>query len=178
MPVMPGRGDASQEQTDVMAFAELEPVADAFRNYFDADRAYRSATEMLVDKSDHLQLTVPEMTVLIGGMRALEANAAGTTHGVLTQRPEVLTNDFFLTLLDRNVQWRETDDSNLFKGFVGDAQEAAYSATTVDLIFGAHPELRAVAEVYAYQDGQERLVRDFVSAWTKVMNLDRFDVAI
>ena len=177
VPVTPGRGDATAQLTDVESFALLEPTADAFRNYYDASQAYRSAPEMLVDKAEQLQLTVPEMTALLGGLRGLSANTGSSQHGVLTQRPGALTNDFFLTLLDRSIQWRATPEGDVFEGVVAGSQDVAYTATTVDLVFGAHPELRAVAEVYAYEDGQQRLVKDFVSAWTKVMNLDRFDLA-
>ncbi len=177
VPVTPGRGDATVQQTDVESFALLEPTADAFRNYYDASEAYRSAPEMLVDKAEQLQLTVPEMTALLGGLRGLSANTGSSQHGVLTQRPGALTNDFFLTLLDRSIQWRATPEGDVFEGVMAGSQDAAYTATSVDLVFGAHPELRAVAEVYAYEDGQQRLVKDFVSAWTKVMNLDRFDLA-
>lgn len=177
VPVVPGRGDATQTQTDIPSFDLLQPSADAFRNHYDASRAYRSDVEMLIDKADQLQLTVSEMTALVGGMRALNANAGGNAHGVLTQRPGVLTTDFFVTLLDRSVQWHKTDEPNVFVGHVDGAQEAAYTATTVDMVFGAHPELRAVAETYAYDDAQQRFVADFISAWTKVMTLDRFDLS-
>lgn len=176
VPMQPGRGDATQAQTDTVSFDLLQPAADAFRNYYDSASAYRTDAEMLVDKADQLQLTVPEMTVLIGGMRALNANAGGHSHGVLTERPGVLTNDFFVNLFDRSVQWHKTDDANVFAGHMEGSDEPAYTATTVDLVFGAHPELRAVAEVYAYENAQQRFVEDFVSAWTKVMNLDRFDL--
>jgi catalase-peroxidase len=171
-----GRGDAVQEQTDVASFDLLQPTADAFRNFYDANRAYRSDTEMLVDKAEQLQLTVPEMTALIGGLRVLNVNAGGTDHGVLTQRPETLSNDFFVNLLDRSLQWTKTVDANVFAGRVDSSDEPVYTATTVDLVFGAHPELRAVAEVYAYDGAQQRFVQDFVAAWTKVMELDRFDL--
>ena len=175
--MVPGRGDATAAQTDVESFALLEPVADGFRNYYDANEAYRSAPEMLVDKAEQLQLTVPEMTALIGGLRVLNANTDASPHGVLTKRPGTLSNDFFLTLLDRSVQWRPTDDDNVFEGVIEGTDDVVYTATTLDLTLGAHPELRAVAEVYAFNDGLERLVQDFVGAWTKVMNLDRFDLA-
>ena len=176
VPFAPGRADASPEQTDVASFALLEPAADAFRNYFDAEEAYRSPTEMLVDKADQLRLTVPEMTVLVGGMRALDANWDGSRHGVLTDRAGALTNDFFVNLLDMATVWRKSDTEGLYEGVDRASGEVKYTATPVDLIFGSSSELRAVAEVYAYQDAQPQFVADFVSAWTKVMRLDRFDL--
>ncbi len=172
VPVNPGRGDASQDQTDVDSFNLLQPTADAFRNYYDSNSAYRASAEMLVDKADQLQLTVPQMTALLGGMRALDANAGGSAHGVLTQRPGELTNDFFVTLMDRSIQWSKTDRDGVFVGSSGD-QQASYTATEVDLLFGAHPELRAVAEIYAYDGALDRFVGDFVQAWTHVMELGR-----
>jgi catalase-peroxidase len=176
VPFVPGRGDATQAQTDAESFALLEPTADAFRNYFDADKSYRSPAEMLVDKADQLSLTVPEMTVLLGGLRALNANADGSSHGVLTDNPGTLTNDFFVNLLDMSTRWQQADTEGLYEGIDRDSGDVKYSATSVDLIFGANSELRAVAEVYAFDGADERFVEDFVDAWTKVMQLDRFDI--
>lgn len=176
VPFMPGRGDATQAQTDVESFELLKPSADAFRNYFDAEASYRSPTEMLVDKADQLSLTVPEMTVLLGGMRALDANTDGSEHGVFTDKPGTLSNDFFVNLLDMSTQWRKTDSEGLYEGVDHQTGNVKYTATPVDLIFGSNSELRAVAEVYAYDNSKERFVKDFVKAWTKVMQLDRFDV--
>lgn len=176
VPVILGRADATQAQTDVESFAMLEPKADAFRNYFNQQESYLSPTEMLVDKADQLNLTVPEMTVLIGGMRALAANTGGSKHGVLTDKPGVLTNDFFVNLLDMSTQWRKAKTDGLYEGFDSKTGEVKYTATSVDLIFGSNSELRAVAEVYAFDNSQERFVRDFIAAWVKVMQLDRFDL--
>jgi len=176
VPFVPGRGDASQAQTDVASFALLEPSADAFRNYFNADASYRSPTEMLVDRSDLLNLTVPEMTVLVGGMRVLNTNSDGSEHGVFTDRPGVLSNDFFVNLLDMSTQWRKTSTEGLYEGVMRGSGDVQYTATPVDLIFGSNSELRAIAEVYAYDDAEEQFVNDFVAAWTKVMRLDRFDL--
>jgi len=172
VPFSAGRGDASQADTDVASFALLEPSADAFRNYFDVTRAYRTPTEMLVDKADQLNLTVPEMTALVGGMRVLGGNAGGSKHGVFTETPGSLTNDYFVNLLDMDITWQKQSEG-VYGGFSGG--ELVYTATPVDLIFGSNSELRAVAEVYAYDNAQERFVVDFVKAWTKVMQLDRFD---
>ncbi len=176
VPFVAGRGDATQAQTDVASFALLEPKADAFRNYFDAAGSYRSPAEMLVDKADQLRLTVPEMTVLVGGMRALGANTSGTMHGVFTDRPGTLNNDFFVNLLDMATVWRKTDTEGMYEGVDRSSGNVKYTATPVDLIFGSNSELRAVAEAYAYDDAQARFVNDFVAAWTKVMQLDRFDL--
>ena len=176
VPFVAGRGDATQAQTDVKSFALLEPKADAFRNYFDADASYRSPAEMLVDRADQLNLTVPEMTVLIGGMRALDANADASKHGVFTDKPGALTNDFFVNLLDMNTQWRKSRQEGLYEGFERKTGKVKYSATPVDLIFGSNSELRAVAEVYAFDGAKERFVRDFVKAWVKVMQADRLDL--
>ena len=176
VPFAPGRGDATQAQTDVASFALLEPSADAFRNYFDASKAYRSPAEMLVDRSDQLNLTVPEMTVLIGGLRVLGANSGDSTHGVLTDKPGTLSNDFFVNLLDMSIQWRKSSDDALYEGVDRKSGKVMYTATPVDLIFGSNSELRAVAEAYAYHNAEERFVSDFVAAWTKVMQLDRFDL--
>jgi catalase-peroxidase len=176
VPFTPGRTDASQEQTDVESFAFLEPEADGFRNY--AKRRYTvSAEEMLLDRAQLLKLTAPEMTVLVGGMRVLGANHAGSAHGVFTERPETLSNDFFVNLLDYNVTWKATSDlSTDFEGRDRKTGEVKWTGTRVDLIFGSNSELRALAEVYASADGQTRFLRDFVAAWHKVMELDRFDL--
>jgi len=173
VPFIPGRGDATQEQTDVSSFELLKPTSDAFRNYHNQAMSYRSPLEMLVDKADQLQLTVPEMVVLIGGMRALGANAGGTPHGVFTKRSGVLTNDFFLNLLDNSLEWRKSKSEGLYEGVMRGTREVQFTATPVDLVFGSNSELRAVAEVYAYADSNEKFVRDFVQAWAKVMQLDR-----
>ena len=176
VPFTPGRADASQAQTDVASFALLEPRADAFRNYFDVEQSYRSPTEMLVDKADLLNLSVPEMTVLIGGMRSLDANVNGASHGVLTDKPGTLTNDFFVKLLDMSTRWQKAEEVGVYEGVDRESGKVEYTATSVDLIFGSNSELRAIAEVYAYNNSQERFVNDFVAAWTKVMQLDRFDL--
>jgi len=176
VPFTPGRTDATQEQTDVDSFAVLEPVADAFRNYI-CDDALARPEDLMVDKAQLLNLTAPEMTVLIGGMRALNANYDGSKHGVLTDRPETLTNDFFVNLLDMSTEWRAVDDKQyLFEGRDRKTGVSKWTATRVDLIFGAHAELRALAEVYACDDAAEKFVHDFIKAWDKVMNLDRFDL--
>ena len=176
VPFVPGRADTTQEKTDIQSFALLEPQADAFRNYFNAEKSYKSPVEMLVDKADQLKLTVPEMSVLIGGMRALDTNAGGTRHGVLTSSPAVLTNDFFVNLLDMSTKWQKTSEEDIYEGIDRETGEVNYTATSVDLIFGSNSELRAVAEVYAMDDSSEKFVQDFVKAWTKVMTLDRFDI--
>ncbi|MEQ8504172.1 MAG: catalase/peroxidase HPI [Rhodospirillales bacterium] len=177
VPFTPGRADASQQQTDVEAFEPLEPLADGFRNYQKQKYAV-SAEEMLIDKAQLLTLTVPEMTVLIGGMRALGANAGGTNHGMFTDRAGTLTNDFFVNLLDLGVTWKATsDDDDLFEGRDRATGDVKWTGTRVDLIFGSNSELRAIAEVYACDDAKAAFVEDFVEAWTKVMNLDRFDIA-
>jgi catalase-peroxidase len=174
VPFTPGRSDASQAQTDVQSFAVLKPTADGFRNYF-GDGNYRSPAEMLVEKADLLTLTAPEMTVLVGGMRALSANADGTAHGVFTDRPGTLSNDFFVNLLSMSTQWTKSSASaGLYEGHDRVTGELQWTATPVDLVFGSHAELRAIAEVYAENGGQEKFVADFVDAWTKVMMLDRF----
>ncbi len=176
LPFTPGRGDATQEQTDVNSFALLKPTADAFRNYFDVENSYRSPTEMLVDKADQLNLTVPEMTALVGGMRALGANSGASKHGILTDRPGTLTNDFFVNLLDMGTVWSKSDEEGVYTGSDRATGAAKYTATSVDLIFGSNSELRAVAEVYAFDGANEKFVNDFALAWTKVMMADRFDV--
>jgi len=172
----PGRADATQAQTDVQSFAVLEPTADGFRNYF-GDGNYRSPAEMLVEKANMLTLTVPEMTVLVGGMRALNANAEGAEHGVFTDQPGALSNDFFVNLLSMSTQWSKSSKTDgIYEGRDRATGEVKWTATPVDLIFGSHSELRAVAEVYAANDGEEKFVHDFVDAWTKIMRLDRFDL--
>ena len=176
VPFTPGRGDATQAMTDVNSFELLEPKADGFRNYFDETRSYLSPTQALVDRADQLNLTVPEMTVLIGGMRSLGANANGSSHGVFTSKPGSLNNDFFITLMDSSVHWQQSDTEGVFLGVDRSTNNASFTATSVDLIFGSNTELRAVAETYAYNDSMERFVKDFVAAWTKVMQLDRFDI--
>ena len=173
----PGRTDASQEQTDVKAFAVLEPLADGFRNYLKARYAV-SAEEMLVDRAQLLTLTAPEMTVLIGGLRVLNANFEQSPHGVFTHRPETLTNDFFVNLLDMATVWTPSpQDGDVFEGRDRATGELLWTGTRVDLIFGSNSQLRALAEVYGCADSQEKFVHDFVAAWNKVMNLDRFDLA-
>ncbi len=176
VPFTPGRTDASQEQTDVASFAVLEPVADGFRNYLKAKFAI-PAEHLLVDRAQLLTLTAPEMTVLLGGLRVLNANFGGSRHGVFTTRPEALTNDFFVNLLDMGTEWQATEDDNVFAGYDRATGALKWTATRVDLIFGSNAQLRAIAEVYAGKDSQEKFGRDFVAAWNKVMNLDRFDLA-
>ena len=172
----PGRGDATQEQTDVASFAVLEPKADGFRNYY-GDGNYQGPAESLVNQASLLGLTVPEMTALIGGMRVLNANAGGSQHGVLTDKPGTLSNDFFVNLLDMSTKWSKAKEEGVYEGHDRKTGDPKWTATTVDLIFGSNSELRAVAEVYASDDGEELFVTDFVNAWNKVMNADRFDVA-
>jgi catalase-peroxidase len=177
VPFTPGRMDASQEQTDVGSFAPLEPAADGFRNYYPG-KHIMSPEEALVDKAQLLTLTAPEMTVLVGGLRVLGANTGKSTHGVFTKRPETLTNDFFVNLLDMSTQWQPCDGAEgVYEGRDRKTNEVKWTATRVDLIFGSHSQLRALAEVYACADSQEKFVKDFVAAWNKVMNLDRFDLA-
>jgi catalase-peroxidase len=176
VPFVPGRTDASQEQTDVLSFTYMEPAADGFRNYLKANHPL-PAEEMLVDRAQLLTLTAPEMTVLLGGMRVLNANFKKTSHGVFTNRPETLTNDFFVNLLDMGTKWEASNEDN--EVFVGSDRATGapkWTATRVDLIFGSHSQLRALAEVYACDDAQDKFVRDFAAAWNKVMNLDRFDL--
>ena len=171
----PGRTDATVEQTDVESFAYLEPCADGFRNYLKS--RYRvPAEELLIDKAQLLTLTAPEMTVLVGGLRVLGANYGNSRHGVLTQRPETLSNDFFVNLLDMNIEWKATSDENVFEGFERASGKPKWTATRVDLIFGSNSELRALAEVYGSEDARAKFVTDFVAAWIKVTNLDRFDL--
>jgi len=174
VPVTIGRGDATQAETDTTSFNLLEPHADAFRNYFDKDNSYKSPTEMLVDKSDQLNLSVPEMTVLIGGLRSLGANYKDSQHGVFTEQPGTLNNDFFVNLLDMSTQWRKAGTEGLYEGVDRASGQLKYTATPVDLIFGSNAELRAVAEVYAFDNAKQRFANDFVSAWNKVMEADLF----
>jgi catalase-peroxidase len=174
VPFAPGRMDASQEQTDVESFAPLEPVADGFRNYY-RGKSLMTPEEALVDKAQLLKLTGPEMTVLVGGLRVLGANAGGSKHGVFTKHPEQLTNDFFVNLLDMRTEWQPVGDS-LYEGRDRKTKAAKWTGTRVDLIFGSHSQLRAIAEVYACADTKEKFVKDFVAAWNKVMNADRFDL--
>lgn len=176
VPFTPGRMDASQEQTDAASFAVLEPRTDGFRNYQKAKYA-ASAEELLVDKAQLLTLTAPEMTVLVGGMRVLNANFGQSRHGVFTTRPETLTNDFFVNLLDMRTAWQPTpDDKDVFEGRDRTTGELKWTGTRVDLIFGSNSQLRALAEVYGCQDGEEKFVQDFIAAWSRVMNLDRFEL--
>ena len=177
VPFTPGRMDASQEHTDVDSFAPLEPTADGFRNYLRGEQRL-SAEELFVDRAQLLRLTAPEMTVLVGGLRVLGANAGRSTHGVFTKQPETLTNDFFVNLLDMSTQWQPSAGSDgVYEGRDRKTNEVKWTGTRVDLIFGSHSQLRALAEVYACADSKEKFVKDFVAAWTKVMNLDRFDLA-
>ena len=176
VPFTPGRTDASLEETDVESFAVLEPTADGFRNYLGHDH-HRPAEELLLDRAHLLTLTSPEMTVLVGGMRALGTNFQQSELGVLTERTETLSNDFFVNLLDMRTQWqRAADDEGTFEGRDRTTGTVKWLASRADLVFGSNSQLRALAEVYASSDGQEKFVRDFVAAWNKVMNLDRFDV--
>jgi len=177
VPFSPGRMDASQKQTDAVSFGVLEPKADGFRNY-SKTKFTLPAEEMLVDKAQLLTLTAPEMTVLLGGLRVLGANYGGSRHGVLTLRPGLLTNDFFVNLLDMGTQWKASaKNADEFEGQDRKSGEIKWTATRVDLVFGANSQLRAIAEVYACKDAQEKFVQDFVAVWNKVMNLDRFDLA-
>jgi catalase-peroxidase len=181
VPFTPGRVDASQEQTDVDSFAPLEPAADGFRNYLGSKQRV-SPEELLVDRAQLLTLTAPEMTVLVGGLRVLGANAGKSMHGVFTDQPETLTNDFFVNLLDMSTQWQPSAgfekvyEEDVYEGRDRKTGEVNWTATRVDLIFGSHSQLRALAEVYASADSKEKFVKDFVAAWIKVMNLDRFDL--
>ena len=176
VPFAPGRTDATQEQTDVESFAVLEPFADGFRNYQKAETV-ASSEELLIDKAQLLSLTAPEMTVLVGGLRVLNANFEQSKHGVFTEQPETLSNDFFINLLDMDIDWSASStNENIFEGKKRNSDELKWTGTRVDLIFGSNSELRALAEVYACQDSKEKFVHDFIAAWCKVMNLDRFDI--
>jgi catalase-peroxidase len=177
VPFAPGRTDASQEQTDVASFAVLEPTADGFRNHLRGGHN-RSAEELLVDRAQLLTLTAPELTVLVGGLRVLGANAGQSRHGVFTKQPETLTNEFFVNLLGMDTTWQATAGSDgVFEGRDRATNEVKWTATRVDLLFGSNSQLRAIAEVYASDDGKEAFAKDFVAAWIKVMNLDRYDLA-
>lgn len=176
VPFTPGRMDATQAQTDVSSFAVLEPTADGFRNYYSKDSSH-SPAEMLIERANMLNLTVPEMTVLVGGLRALDANSAGVKHGVFTDKPGTLSNDFFVNLLDMSTKWSKSEkQEGIYEGQDRKSGKLKWTATPVDLVFGSHSELRAVSEVYGAQDGQDRFVQDFIKAWNKVMNADRFDI--
>jgi catalase-peroxidase len=176
VPFTPGRMDASQEETDTASFAPLEPRADGFRNYL-SGKQFMLPEEALVDRAQLLTLTAPEMTVLVGGLRVLGANAGQSKHGVFTKRPETLTNDFFVNLLDMSTQWQPAGSDGVYEGRDRKTNAVKWSGSRVDLIFGSHSQLRALAEVYAAADAKEKFVKDFVAAWNKVMNLDRFDLA-
>jgi len=177
VPFSPGRMDASQEQTDAVSFAPLEPTADGFRNYLSGKQRL-SAEERLVDRAQLLTLTAPEMTVLVGGLRVLGANVGKSTHGVFTKRPGTLTNDFFVNLLDMSTQWQPAAGAEgVYEGRDRKTNEVKWTGTRVDLIFGSNSQLRALAEVYGSADAKEKFVKDFVAAWAKVMDLDRFDLA-
>jgi catalase-peroxidase len=175
VPFRPGRTDASQEQTDVESFTVLEPDADGFRNYLGAGHEV-PAEHLLIERASRLTLSAPEMTVLIGGLRVLKVNAGQSNHGVFTTRPEILTNDFFVNLLDMGTEWTPTSaDGQAFEGRCRKNGDRRWTASRVDLVFGSNSELRALAEVYACSDSQEKFVGDFAAAWAKVMELDRFD---
>ncbi len=176
VPFTPGRADAKEEETDVESFAWLEPPADGFRNYFKPKHS-TTAEEMLVDRSQLLTLSAPEMTVLLGGMRVLDTNYDDSNHGVFTDNPGSLTNDFFKNVLDLGTTWKATsDEQDLFEGRDRNSNELKWTGTRADLIFGSNSELRALAEVYGSEDSEEKFVKDFIKAWNKVMNLDRFDL--
>jgi len=178
VPFAPGRTDASQEMTDVESFGVLEPTADGFRNYA-RQGDDRSATELLLDRAHQLCLTAPEMTALVGGMRVLNANFGKSELGVFTKRPESLTNDFFVNLLDMNTEWRKSSKcEDFYEGCDRRTGEVKWTGSAVDLVFGSHSQLRAVAEVYGCDDGQQKFVRDFAAVWDKVMNLDRFELTV
>lgn len=177
IPFTPGRTDASQEETDVSSFAVLEPTADGFRNYYDAKRNTLSPIASLIDRANKLELTVPEMTVLIGGLRVLDVNSGGSKAGVLTNTPGQLNNNFFVNLLDMSTKWTKSPKAEgYFDGYDRKTGKLKWTASSVDLVFGSNPELRAVAEVYASDDAKEKFVHDFTKVWEKVMNLDRFDI--
>ena len=179
VPFSAGRGDARQDQTDIHSFGLLEPQADGFRNYMNGGTSNVSAEEKLVDKAQLMGLTGPEMTVLIGGMRVLNTNYDGSNYGVFTNKPGSLTNDYFVNLLDMNITWKEEDKSEQkFVGKARNTQKTKWRATRVDLIFGSNSQLRALAEVYACDDSQQKFINDFVAAWVKVMNADRFDLKL
>jgi len=177
VPFVAGRADATEDQTDVASFAVLEPIADGFRNYI-KPRTMLSPEDMLIDKAQLLNLTAPELTVLVGGLRVLDTNFDNSKHGVFTQKPGVLSNDFFTHLIDSNISWKAADAHQyIFEGSDRATGNVKYTGTRVDLIFGSNTELRALAEVYACDDAKEKFIHDFIAAWHKVMNLDRFDLA-
>jgi catalase-peroxidase len=176
VPFAPGRMDASQDQTDVESFAVLEPVADGFRNYL-GGKFPVAAEQLLLDRAQLLTLTAPEMTVLVGGMRMLGTNVGGSQHGAFTSKPEALSNDFFVNLLDMGTEWKPVSkDADVFDGRDRKTGKVKWTGTRADLVFGSNSQLRALAEVYASEDAKEKFVQDFVAAWNKVMNLDRFDL--
>lgn len=176
VPFTPGRTDATQEMTDVKSFEVLEPTADGFRNYFDKSNNM-SPPEMLVEKASLLKLSVPEMTVLVGGMRVLNANTGQNQYGVFTDKPGTLNNDFFINLLNMSTEWKKSSETEgIYEGYDRKTGKLKWKATSVDLIFGANSELRAVAEAYATDDAKEKFIQDFVNAWVKVMTADRFDI--
>jgi catalase-peroxidase len=178
VPFTPGRMDASASQTDEQSFAVLEPKADAFRNYYGSGN-YLSPTEMLVERANLLNLSVPEMTALLGGLRALDANTGGSRHGVFTTKPGALSTDFFVNLLDMSTRWQKSSaQEGVYEGVDRKSGQVKWTATPVDLIFGSHSELRGIAEVYASEDGRQKFAADFVKAWTKVMNNDRFELKL
>jgi catalase-peroxidase len=176
IPFAPGRTDASQAQTDTHSFAVLEPAADGFRNYVSKNQ-HSPAEELLVDRAQLLKLTAPEMTVLVAGLRVLGANFADSKHGVFTKKPETLTNDFFINLLDMKTKWHATANAAIFEGRDRASGETKWTGTRVDLVFGSNSQLRAIAEMYACDDAKESFVKAFAAAWHKVMNLDRYDLA-
>ena len=175
VPFIPGRGDTTQELTDIKSFSLLKPTSDAFRNYYSKE-SYLPPLNAMVDKADKLNLTVPEMTVLVGGMRSLSANADGSSHGVFTDKPGTLTNKFFVNLLDMSIKWQKTDNEGVYQGVDRKSGSTKFTATPIDLVFGSNSELRSIAEVYAFDNAQERFAKDFVKAWVKVMQSDRFDL--
>jgi catalase-peroxidase len=175
VPFYPGRTDATAEHTDEASFAVLEPTADGFRNYY-ADNNRRSPTDMLIERADMLNLSVPEMTALVGGLRVLDANTGGASHGVFTDQPGTLNNHFFVNLLDMSTEWKAGDTAGVYEGKDRSSGELKWTATPVDLLFGSHAELRAIAEVYAANDGGQKFIDDFVAAWSKVMTNDRYDL--
>ena len=177
IPFLPGRGDATQKQTDIHSFNLLEPLADGFRNYLKSGKSITSAEEKLVDKAQLMGLTAPEMTVLVGGLRVLNTNFDNSKNGVFTKNPGALTNDYFINLLDMNITWKEIDEKDeFFEGKDRKSNKIKWKGSRVDLIFGSNSQLRAISEVYACEDSMPKFINDFVNAWTKVMNLDRFDV--
>ena len=175
VPFTPGRMDASQEQTDVHSFAPLEPTAEAFRNHYEGAQ-FMAPEEAMVDRAELLRLSGPEMTVLVGGLRVLDANSGGSKHGVLTHQTGKLTNDFFVNLLDMDIEWQPTASENAYEGRDRKTKEVKWTSTRVDLIFGSHSQLRALSEAYAEAGSQQKFVKDFVAAWNKVMNADRYDL--